>query len=155
MHYNLNRSYSSTIGRYTQSDPIGLDGGWNRFAYAELNPLEFADPEGLQGRTGGAYLPRGPAISGPPSLATNNGNGTTQSIMNQFTNLPNPAPQIPGAYVGINFPWNLPNIQRICVRCVALPENSCPKPSPYPSLTAIPDTNTCQCAEWKYVVISL
>jgi RHS repeat-associated protein len=35
LHYNYHRSYSAAVGRYTQSDPIGLDGGWNRFGYAD------------------------------------------------------------------------------------------------------------------------
>ena len=47
LHYNYHRSYSATTGRYTQSDPIGLDGGWNRFGYSEQNPLQFTDPLGL------------------------------------------------------------------------------------------------------------
>jgi RHS repeat-associated protein len=47
LHYNYHRSYSETVGRYTQSDPIGLDGGWNRFGYAEQNPMSYSDPLGL------------------------------------------------------------------------------------------------------------
>jgi RHS repeat-associated protein len=45
--HNYFRSYSSSTGRYTQPDPMGLAGGWNGFAYAELNPLLFTDPLGL------------------------------------------------------------------------------------------------------------
>jgi RHS repeat-associated protein len=47
LHYNYHRSYSATTGRYTQADPIGLDGGWNRFGYVGQNPLGFTDPSGL------------------------------------------------------------------------------------------------------------
>jgi RHS repeat-associated protein len=53
LHYNYHRSYHPGGGRYTQADPIGLDGGWNRYSYAELNPLEFTDPEGLQSKITG------------------------------------------------------------------------------------------------------
>ena len=47
LHYNYYRSYDSRTGRYTQGDPIGLDGGWNRFSYVDGSPLIFTDPQGL------------------------------------------------------------------------------------------------------------
>jgi RHS repeat-associated protein len=47
LSYNYFRSYDSRTGRYSQSDPIGLQGGWNRFAYVENNPLAYDDPFGL------------------------------------------------------------------------------------------------------------
>jgi RHS repeat-associated protein len=47
LFYNYFRSYDPKQGRYPQSDPIGLAGGWNRFGYAESNAIAKTDPQGL------------------------------------------------------------------------------------------------------------
>jgi RHS repeat-associated protein len=46
LHYNRHRYYSPKLGRYLQSDPIGLAGGLNVYAYP-ANPLVKVDVIGL------------------------------------------------------------------------------------------------------------
>lgn len=48
LHYNYFRDYDPGVGRYNQSDPIGLRGGLNTYGYAYQDPLRHADPDGRQ-----------------------------------------------------------------------------------------------------------
>jgi RHS repeat-associated protein len=47
LHYNYFRDYDPKIGRYVQSDPIGLASGLNTFRYADNVPVTKMDPTGL------------------------------------------------------------------------------------------------------------
>jgi RHS repeat-associated protein len=47
LHYNYYRDYDPSTGRYVESDPIGLGGGLNTFAYVSNSPLMKVDFFGL------------------------------------------------------------------------------------------------------------
>jgi RHS repeat-associated protein len=47
-HYNYFRDYDPGIGRYFQSDPVGLRGGPSTYLYVGAMPLASTDPFGLQ-----------------------------------------------------------------------------------------------------------
>ncbi|WP_284425684.1 RHS repeat-associated core domain-containing protein, partial [Acidovorax sp. SUPP1855] len=46
LHYNRFRYYDPHLGQYITQDPIGLDGGFNKYIYP-LNPIIYVDPLGL------------------------------------------------------------------------------------------------------------
>jgi RHS repeat-associated protein len=67
LSYNYFRSYNGSQGKYSQPDPIGLDGGLNRTSYVEASPLLRIDSKGLQSFPDDR--PAGPLIIPHPSAA--------------------------------------------------------------------------------------
>ena len=47
LNYNRARYYSPNLGRYIESDPDGIRGGYNLHAYGRGNPLRYVDVRGL------------------------------------------------------------------------------------------------------------
>jgi len=47
LSYNYFRDYDPTLGRYIESDPIGLLGGLNSYSYVSANPTRLLDRYGL------------------------------------------------------------------------------------------------------------
>jgi len=85
LFYNYFRSYDARTGRYSQADPIGLDGGWNQFGYVEGNPLGYVDPYGLDNPNIGPYGPgrnQGQGLS-----ATQQRSAATQDFVRNYNDM--------------------------------------------------------------------
>lgn len=96
------RDYDSTLGRYVESDPLGLGGGINTYAYAANNPLYWVDPSGLavtiniSNRT---YSSTGNSISGTISVTSDVVSSSFSGYTMENGHPPNPNLPVPaGTY---------------------------------------------------------
>ncbi|HET9644259.1 MAG TPA: RHS repeat-associated core domain-containing protein, partial [Burkholderiaceae bacterium] len=74
LSYNYNRDYDSKLGRYIQSDPIGLRGGVSTYGYVAQDPLALIDETGLDAWNrdpGFRWKPGGPHVPNPASVNPN------------------------------------------------------------------------------------
>jgi RHS repeat-associated protein len=118
LHYNYHRSYSATLGGYIQTDPIGLQGGWNGFAYSNQNPLSFTDPDGLQVVTGGGSGAGG--LGGGGAVGGGSRGSGSRGGYDPRTDTYNPAKRGAGERI----------IDAIIDFCT--PDDPCPPCQPYP-----------------------
>ena len=51
LNQNMQRDYDPVIGRYVESDPIGLKAGVNTYLYADADPISVFDRSGLDPET--------------------------------------------------------------------------------------------------------
>jgi RHS repeat-associated protein len=61
LHYNFGREFDPAVGRFVESDPIGMESGVNTYLYVDADPLRFIDPYGL-------WKVKGPDVPDPNTV---------------------------------------------------------------------------------------
>ncbi|EGM79578.1 RHS repeat-associated core domain protein [Rheinheimera sp. A13L] len=79
--YNYFRDYDATLGRYLQSDPIGLAGGLNTYGYVFNNPARLVDSFGLSPEDVSAIISQ---FQMTAANMTRNGQRTSPGVWNNM-----------------------------------------------------------------------
>ncbi len=66
LYFYRARYYESAQRRFTSGDPIGIRGGINLYAYADLDPINRRDPDGLSAVVGALPIAGGAAAADGP-----------------------------------------------------------------------------------------
>ncbi|MES2676063.1 MAG: RHS repeat-associated core domain-containing protein [Pseudomonadota bacterium] len=90
LYYNYSRDYDPSIGRYIESDPIGLAGGINLYLYALGNPNRYTDWNGQSPQDSFLIDPK----TGKPIPHINPHDNP--NLKPEIQPLPKPTPNIPG-----------------------------------------------------------
>ena len=105
-HYNYFRDYNPKTGKYIESDPIGLKGGINTFAYATSNPITGFDLDGLDVTieiSNRSYSSTGQSVNGNISVTSDvatAGNFSGFTLENAKPGNGTKLPVSPGTYDG-------------------------------------------------------
>ncbi len=83
LHQNWFRDYDPSIGRYVESDPIGIKGGVNTYVYARSNPSNLIDSTGQTAAEASNLNPEISSLLATLQLSRLDQRGTSESTPRQ------------------------------------------------------------------------